>query len=63
LEVSTLDDLRVEDLRPVDLCDVGLGHAALSVVRVEDRGAVLLTDVGALTIARRPDRARSRRTP
>src|SRR2546429_8363466 len=33
------------DLRAVDLGDVGLGDPALGVVRVEDRRAVLLSDI------------------
>src|SRR2546429_2881854 len=39
------------DLRAVDLGDVGLGDPALGVVRVEDRRAVLLSDIRALSVA------------
>ena len=47
------DDRCVEHLRRVQLRDIRIGDAPLLLVRVEDRGAVLLANVGALAIFRR----------
>ena len=43
-------DRLVENPRPLELLDVGLGDAALLVARVEDRRAVLRADVAALAV-------------
>ena len=47
------DDGAIEDLRGIELLDVGLGHALLLVVRVEDHRAILLSDIRALPVLRR----------
>src|SRR5205085_5934067 len=46
------DDRAIEHLRRVELRDVRGGDALLVLIRVEDRGAVLPADVGALAVFR-----------
>ena len=48
--VGARDDRRVEDLRLVELRDVGVGDLFLNVVLREDRRSILVTDVGALPV-------------
>ena len=50
VSVGARDDRSVEDLRFVDLGDVGVGDILLNVVLREDRGSILFTDVGALAV-------------
>ena len=50
VSVGARDDRSVEDLRFVDLGDVGVGDIFLNVVLREDRGSILFTDVGALAV-------------